>query len=180
MESGFAARVFAPKGTQSKPPPLPDQFKAQLAIIIKKELLKPHDPAQILLEAPNQKPLAVSCKFVNHTAGIATWLRNPIVKDGKIINGEGHAISLLLTGIDKSADDKAIDIVASMTEIRGVKKFTDEARKELRPIIVTLCHNFEISIDQFFVASMEMFAQAFFDQFGAQGDKREFDRHTKG
>lgn len=56
-----------------------------------------------------------------------------------------------------------------------VDKFAEEAVKEVRPIVMTLCQNYEISIDALFVASMEMLAQAFFDQFGAEGDKAKFE-----
>ena len=168
---GFTARLFA-KPEIDTTARLPESALFALKQTFKAELLKPqYNPLQLRLQYPGYADLSVSIRKFNDTAAFVTWLRNPVVEQGKITGGERVAVSLMLTGIDTEADASVVE-KARVVFPNGAN-FTAAAENEVKPCVVALC--MANGSDPFVFTCIERLAEAFFDQFGTEGNKDDFD-----
>ena len=148
----------------------------------KRELLKPqYDLLQLSLTIPKYPDLFVSIQKFEHTAALVQWVREADVVDGQIRRGTLQAVSLLLTGIDETAHELAILACESSTDalrkrLRAPPWVYTKIRGDVRPILATIYCTGRSRSDPSIRMEAEELARAFFNQFGAEGDRAEYDR----
>ena len=183
-QAGFAANMIGPSGLKpgDARSDVLARAKPQLVMRFKTELLKPqYNPLQMYLEFSGFLGLTSSIYKFEDTAAVAVWRRKCSIVEKEPVGGEAEAISLLLTGVDRSADDDAIRWVEQFRDVEGKplpfkSKVYAGIRQDPRPYLVTLYWQENHFKDPSIRYSAESLAQAFFDQFGVEGKPPRLDK----
>jgi hypothetical protein len=167
----FYTRNIPPLGVNREPLPpsskLDISLKPKIYAVFKEELLRPKSPLNmIMMDIPGFDPFPVTLQRVGHTALIARWL----------LGLDTAAITLLLSDIDRTEDEQALQIVhVELCRDRDdvtsmIDKLIAMIQMEPRPLAATI-HLVERTYDdQATRVSAHGLADAFFYQFGASSN----------
>jgi hypothetical protein len=160
-----------PEGVRLVHPPIPANAKGSLYDSMKRRLLQREGTITGQISLPQYPPLTMVVDRCGDTSSVVQWLRTVDTMKGKIVSARTAAVSVLLTGLDRSCDEQAIargeDLVVRR-KLAVASVVFERIRNAERPLAAILHRGATTLADPSIVMAFTALAQAFFEQFGVE------------
>jgi hypothetical protein len=175
-ECNFAGLIFGPQfppGVSLIFPPFPTKRREASVRSLGKQLFEDDLTLEGDFDTPGYPSTTVIIERPEMTAAVVRMLRVTDRVQGELVSGRLCALAIFITGIDKLPDENAIARVRLLVAEHALpvaERWFDQIRSDQRPLAALLCRNAATRADPSIHFAFEVAAQAFFQQFGADGN----------